>query len=275
MSTALVCIAKNEAKFITEWIAHQIGLGFDHVFVFDNESTDGTLEILQAIARKFPVTVIPWPSEAGASPQISAYEHAAKSLLAPHEWVAFFDCDEFLVLHEDESVGAFLAGFDDAVGAVGINWLTFGSAGLGSEPYGMVTETFTCGGVRHWGNNKHIKTIARVACLERMGIHDARLKSGAYVHADGTPLVMPEKRGIAAVANHRVAQLNHYQCKSRLDFDEKMARGRAGRRPEDPERFRPDPDEFFLRLDRNEQSYDEILKYSDRNRALKEAMERG
>jgi len=34
MTTALVCIAKNEDHYIEEWIAYHLKLGFDHIFIY-------------------------------------------------------------------------------------------------------------------------------------------------------------------------------------------------------------------------------------------------
>ncbi|HWT29540.1 MAG TPA: glycosyltransferase family 2 protein [Propylenella sp.] len=268
MSVCLVAIAKNEAKFLVEWLAHYLSLGVDHIFVFDNDSTDGTAAILDVAARSRGVTRVPWPSREGESPQITAYNHALRRHVAGFEWVCFFDCDEFLVLNQDPDIHAFLGRFDLTVGAVAINWLTFGSGGKLTSDYELVTETFRTGAPARAGNNRHIKTIARAACVQRMGIHDCVLSRGRYIHPDGEPLVMPRKRGIATRIDHSLAQLNHYQIKSKADFEGKVLRGRAGKATNDPTRYRADPDKLFRKLDRNKQVYTSI----DRNKAEREAV---
>jgi glycosyltransferase involved in cell wall biosynthesis len=268
MTVCLVAIAKNEARFLVEWLAHYLSLGVDHIFVFDNDSTDETAAILEVAARSRGVTRVAWPSREGESPQITAYNYAVRRHAARFEWVCFFDCDEFLVLKEDADIHAFLRRFDPSVGAVAINWLTFGSGGKRTNDYELVTETFRTGAAAGAGNNKHIKTIARVACVQRMGIHDCVLSTGSYVHPDGEPLVMPKKRGIATRIDHSLAQLNHYQIKSRADFQEKVLRGRAGKASNDPSRYRADPDKLFRKLDRNRHTYAQI----DSNKAAREAI---
>ena len=268
MSVCLVTIAKNEAKFLVEWLAHYLSLGVDHIFVFDNDSTDETAAILDVAARSHGVTPIPWPSRERESPQITAYNFALKRHAARFEWVCFFDCDEFLVLKEDADIHAFLGRFDATVGAVAINWLTFGSGGRITSDYQLVTETFRTGAPAGAGNNRHIKTVARVASVQRMGIHDCVLSTGRYIHPDGEPLVMPRKRGIAKRIDHSLAQLNHYQVKSKADFEEKVLRGRAGKAANDPTRYRADPDKLFRKLDRNGQVYTHV----DRNKAGRDAI---
>jgi hypothetical protein len=91
-----------------------------------------------------------------------------------------------------------------------------------------------------------------------MGVHYAELKSGAYIHPNGEPLLMPARLGVAAQIDHSLAQVNHYQVKSKSDFDEKIRRGRAGKKPNDPSRFRQNGDIVFRSLDRNSVEYSDI-----------------
>lgn len=259
-SVELVAIAKNESRFLVEWLAHYLSLGFDRITVYDHGSTDDTGEILGKLAVRFPIRRIPWSPDYNVSPQMSAYAHALGSRSL--EWMAFFDVDEFLVLNDRYSgIKNFLSEFDEGVGAVAINWLTFGSGGHVERDYGLVTEAFRTGGPRDWKNNRHIKTIGRPTCIKSMGIHDCLLKSGAYVTPTGAPLQMPEKRGIAHAVDHSRAQLNHYQCKSVADFNEKIKRGRAGKHSSDPTRYRDNGLSFFNKLDKNEKEYSDIDKY--------------
>lgn len=37
MKTAIVCIAKNEDNYIDEWIKYHTKLGFDYVYVYQND----------------------------------------------------------------------------------------------------------------------------------------------------------------------------------------------------------------------------------------------
>lgn len=258
MRVSLVAIAKDEGRFLPEWLAHYIAIGIDHIFLFDNESSDRTGEIVQAAARQFPITYVPWPSPFNRSPQVAAYNYATKRLLRGYSWVCFFDLDEFLVLREDTTIHSFLARYDASVGALAVNWLSFGSSGRRDSDYDLVTEAFRLGSERKWRNNKHIKTIARVDQLRRMGVHCADLKSGSYIHPDGEPVSMPQRLGVAARIDHTLAQLNHYQVKSKSDFEEKMRRGRAGKKPSDPSRFRTNGDVLFASLDKNTTEYSDI-----------------
>ena len=263
MSVVLICIVKNEAPFLAEWIAHNLALGFDRIFIFDNESTDETAAIIKKIGEAWPVEYRLWPSRAGSSPQIDAYNWAMTHVASTYDWVTFFDCDEFLVLHKHEVIGDFLTGFGTDIGAIGINWLGFGSSGQENDNYGLVTDTFIHGAKPHAGNNQHIKTIARTKCVTSMVIHHAILREGRYVHPNGQSLGMSNTDGLSNTIEHSTAQLNHYQIKSRVDFDRKIARGRAGLPANDPQRIRPpdEADRIFRALDHNQVEYSDIRKH--------------
>ena len=272
MTVCLVTIAKNEGRFLTEWMAHYLSLGVDHIFLFDNESSDHTREIVSAVAGTFPVTYVRWPTPSNRSPQVAAYNHALTRLAGDYTWAGFFDCDEFLVLRKDATIQDFLSRYDASVGALAINWLSFGSSGRRDSDYESVTETFRLGGDRSWRNNKHFKTIARVDALRRMGVHCGDLKYGSYLHPDGEPVSMPQRKGVSARIDHSLAQLNHYQIKSRSDFDEKIRRGRAGKKPSDPLRFRQNGDAVFFSLDQNTTDYAEIDATRERRLAVLASM---
>lgn len=267
MQVSLVAIAKNEGRFLPEWLAHYIAIGVDHIFLFDNDSSDRTSEIVRAAGRKFPITYVRWPTPLNRSPQVAAYNYALKRLVRASAWVCFFDCDEFLVLREDATIQTFLARYDASVGALAVNWLSLGSSGRRDSDYELVTEAFRQGGEREWRNNKHFKTIARVDRLTRMGVHCGDLKFGSYIHPDGEPVCMPQRRGVAARVDHSLAQLNHYQVKSKSDFEAKIRRGRAGKKPTDPSRFRQNGDAVFASLDQNTIEYGEIDATREKRRA--------
>lgn len=259
MKFCVVSIAKNEGRFIREWLAHYLSLGFDRIVVYDHESSDEMPALLDAAARSAPVERVPWHSVPDQSPQISAYNHALTQFRGHYDWIAFLDLDEFLVIRQPGlELRPFLSSLDTDVAAVGVNWLTFGSNGRVQADYGLVRDAFRTGGPRGWGNNRHIKTIARPEAIERMGIHDAQLAGGRYVLPNGDPLTMSKKRGISDHIDHSVLQLHHYQVKSHEDFQQKLQRGRAGKRLDDPTRIRENGSDFLMRLDKNSHRYDDI-----------------
>lgn len=263
MTSTLVVIAKDEARFIPEWIAHYLCLGFDQIHAYDNGSSDQTLEIFERLSRYFPVKVTPWTGELNESPQISAYNDALRHI--DTDWVAFFDMDEFLILPLDTSnINVFLQRFGDDVGAVGINWLTFGSNRVYGKNYGLVRNAFRTGNARTWANNKHIKTIARTQCIGQMRVHECSLTKGRFVHPNLEDISMPLRRGVSDMTDHSVAQLNHYQTRSYSDYWDKINRGRAAAKNSDIEmQKRKNPDELFEKINSSYIYYNDIDRYNE------------
>ena len=94
MQSIAVAIVRNCHDIVALSVLHHVRLGVDRCIVIDNGSTDGTLEILQAIATKLPNVEV--RSDASDFQQaemtnavINEYTRREKTLVIP------FDADEF------------------------------------------------------------------------------------------------------------------------------------------------------------------------------------
>jgi hypothetical protein len=86
----LVCIAKDENQYFDEWIKHHLKVGFDYVFIYDNNSKEPII-IAQDLKRF--VQIIEWKDNKFKS-QSRAYMDACKKYNF-FQYLAFFDVDEF------------------------------------------------------------------------------------------------------------------------------------------------------------------------------------
>lgn len=233
-STVAICaIVRDEAPYVLEWVAHHRALGFDHFFVFDNESRDGTSELLDRLSSLGFLTRIPFPDDAASAPQPRAYARMLEMWPASVDFVAFIDADEFIY---PARTGFDLKGWigalaeDPGLGAIGLNWCTYGSAGEIAFRPRAVLERFQRRGARLHEVNPHVKTLLRRgAGLAIINPHAFALEAGCrYVHADGRDLHWHETTG-AGVAQDVVwepVRLNHYPVKSRQEFFHRK-RGKA------------------------------------------------
>lgn len=237
---ALCAIVRNEIRSLVEWLAHYKVLGFTDILVYDNASTDGTTDLLAALDAAGELVHLDWPHEVGARPQRLAYEHARKHSDA--DWIAFFDADEFLVLHHDATIADFLARFGADVAAVAVNWIVFGSGGQQTYSARPVTERFTDALPPDAAESHTVKAIGRRERLNGTGIHRVSVAEGRYVTPSGTDAVFV---GLTAssVTDRKVAALHHYVVKSLEEFAEKRARGHAN--SQFPERKRAKLDARF------------------------------
>ena len=81
-TAAAVVTVKNEGCFLLECVAHYRAIGFEHVFIYTNDNTDGSKALLDALDRTGWVTVICNEVGRRASPQVKAYEHSIHLLRA-------------------------------------------------------------------------------------------------------------------------------------------------------------------------------------------------
>jgi hypothetical protein len=66
---AICAIVKDEARYIEEWLAFHFLQGVSQVLIFDNESTDGTRDILTSIWRMSSGVVPKSAATDGGSPR--------------------------------------------------------------------------------------------------------------------------------------------------------------------------------------------------------------
>lgn len=241
---AVIAIVKNEVKYIVEWVAHYRRLGASEIIIFDNESSDGTLDLLTKLAQKGFIRkgVVRDADCSDIAPQVEAYRQGV--VLSQSEWMLFCDIDEFLYLENNIKLDEYVSRIESDVGVVVLNWRAFGSGGQMDYIDAPVTERFTKGAFSQSEANKWVKSLARRSMFGRPAIHITYSK-GRYVNADGTQFVSAlrpdgkEEKSKSARVVHTPAAMAHFGTKSRTEFAEKIARGNAGVKPSSQRRRTP------------------------------------
>lgn len=222
MSICIVTPVKLEEKYLDEWIKYNIYIGFDHIYLYDNNDDPSLLSTcLQDCEFRDRVTVNSMP---GAYPLQHGFRHWMENYKHLYKAVGFFDPDEFIVLHKHANMKHLLEEvlYSSKSGALGINWVLFGDnvhTLYSPEP---VTKRFTR---RDALANHHIKSI--VVCDDLVGMenpHSPHLVPGKYqVDTSGKTFMGP--------FNHNgpidVCQMNHYFCKTLQEWTVKRNKGRA------------------------------------------------
>lgn len=57
----LATMVKNQRRWLREWIEFNLMMGAEHFIIYDNDSTDQSIEVLQHYIDVGIVTLIPWP----------------------------------------------------------------------------------------------------------------------------------------------------------------------------------------------------------------------
>ena len=225
---AICAIARNEADYLLEWVAHYRLLGVDGIHVYDNVSDDGTSELLAALDLTGDLHRVHWPRRGGADPQRAAYEHFLQEAAHHYDWVLFCDVDEFLMV--PVGLAELVRGavrVDREVSALAIPWLMFGADQQDSMRPGLVSERFVnCASEP----GPSVKTMVRPSAALRMRTHICDLAWGHYLDTSyQRPRWDPQMpiNLIGARPGHAV--LHHYFTKSREEWVRRRQNPRADR----------------------------------------------
>ena len=90
MKTAVCAIAKNENNYIKEWCDYHISLGFDKIFVFDNNDINGE-KISDVISDENIVIDTRFRGRHNRMYQSDAYISFYRENSRFYDWVAFID----------------------------------------------------------------------------------------------------------------------------------------------------------------------------------------
>ena len=237
---AVCAIAKNEGPYFKEWIDWHHKHGVDKFYVYDNESTDCTKEVLASYIEAGLVEYVYFP---GYKKQLAAYDDCLKKHRYDARWMAFIDLDEFIVPIKDESIPGFLSRFEN-FSAVEINWLIYGSGGAKTKTPGTMMERFVCHSKPNHFLNRHVKSIVNPRSIFNLiGCHQAARISGSAADSHGVPI---RKHFRDREPQQDVIRINHYAVRSYEEFLEKQTRGRAAGRTREVKM------EYFDRFDLND-----------------------
>ncbi len=93
---AIVTIVKNESRYIGEWVSFHYKAGVRKFYIYDNGSTDDTVDVLYQSVPSDALVITPWDQTLGDARykstihnQVLAYAHAASNFGADYRWMAF------------------------------------------------------------------------------------------------------------------------------------------------------------------------------------------
>ena len=205
IKVALVCIAKNEDYYLDEWLEYNHKLGFNHIFLYEN---DWRCNLEKPYLTKIKCD--------GKVKQLFAYNSFIENN-KEFDWVAFIDCDEFITLVKHNNIKEFINEYDNTNG-ISLNWFYFGSGDLLKRESNSLLKQFQH---RSSKTDKHIKVIMNLKKNFKM--------------------ILPHNSNISVIDTNRklfngsfnyggpsdVAYINHYRNKTYEDFILRCERGRA------------------------------------------------
>jgi len=249
----LALIIKDEAPYILEWIAYHMVLGVDRFIIVDNNSSDGTKEILFKLQNEGLINLIHFNGYKDKAPQLLAYTEVLKNTTGI-DWLGFIDTDEFISINSDLSLKKLLLDIfkNEKIGAIALNWAIFGSSLLLEKENGLVTERFKYRAFQKFNSNHHFKSILQINSVSSVGgtPHKFQLKNDKkYVHSDGSVLIdnQTHGEGLSDKVILTPIKLNHYMLKSKFEFDLRAKKPNVAHL-----QYNIKDDKYFSYHDRNE-----------------------
>lgn len=151
---------------LKEWVQYYEWLGVDAMGIIQNDVniTAEIAEVLAPFVESGFVQLEAWGSDTPA--QREAFDKCFQWFRDSHDWVAFFDADEYLILLESgTTLHGLLEDYKDYP-ALAVNWIMFGSSGRQTRPVegGMLRWYMQCRTVPE----PHIKVIANSKEVENV-----------------------------------------------------------------------------------------------------------
>jgi len=223
---ALCCMAKMENLYLREWVEYHLNLGFDHIYIYDNNDPEGEkceTPITDYVQNK-KVTVIDYRGKKQTSCQIqvSAYQDCYNKNSNLYKWIMFLDVDEFLVLKNAKTVKEYLSlSVFDNINIIRINWLCYSDGGHLEYEGKPVRERFTVP-CKNNDVNKYYKSFVRTGIkgLKITNVHYTSdpNKGKKTLSLNNGKVIQYSASVTLPVVNHDWAYIAHYVTKSTEEF---------------------------------------------------------
>ena len=232
---AICAIFQNEAPYLVEWIEFHKLQGVKHFYLYNNNSEDNYLEVLQPYIDQNLVTLNDWLFTYEYSDhtrwiaiQTGAYKDCIKNYGDQMEWLAAIDVDEFLYTVKGKKLGDFLKAYRQ-FGGLGVNWVKFGTNNVEDFTPGklLIQELTRCGRYRET-QNQFMKAIAQPKYVaDCTSPHCFRYIPGKFaVNADKQKVSGPR----SDVIHLRDIRINHYWTRTKKYLFEEKIPSRQKRR---------------------------------------------
>lgn len=208
---SMVAIVRDENEYLKEWIDWHLNLGFEHFFIYDNESETPIQKYLESIDYEnlHKVTAIDWKTSKVS--QQDAYNHFLKNYRKVSKWFLIADPDEFVYMKDTTKTLVDYLKEKEDYEAIKCSWVHFNANGHETKSEETQVERFTtttdC--MDYLNGGKHFAQANRVK------------KFNGF-----TPEIRFSKDDSTTVLEEReYFQLNHYFTRSYEEWIEKMERG--------------------------------------------------
>lgn len=219
---ALCCIAKLENDYIRFFVEYYKNLHFDKIFIYDNNDPDGERfeEVIGDYIQSQFVEVVDFRGK--IAPQLEAYQDCYDRFNKLYDWIAFFDCDEFLTfVDKNDDIHSFLnQELFESYQIVQFNWMIFGDNEMLDNDGRNVIERFPNPIMPYdFLTNEHSSPVSfHVKKVIRGGLYNILWINAHNIQRSFYKVCNPsgELTGLSSkqTIDYRKAYLRHYRTKS-------------------------------------------------------------
>lgn len=218
-NSSICLIIKDENEYINEWLEWHIRIGFEHFFIYDNESK---VPIQKSVNKDYIpfCTFINYPTIDGNT-QLACYNNILRKYGKATKWLAFIDTDEFIRITDGRNINEFLKDYEEYDG-VYAQWVTYNANGLikrDSRPQRVrFTQT-----VNRFPSVSEGKSIIKPSKVLSMGCHfpSGVLKNYNIVDSNFRRMLNP----LSEFSKNNIIFVDHYFTRSYEEWQEKVKRG--------------------------------------------------
>ena len=233
IKACLCVIGKNENLYVKEFVTYYKNLGYNHIYIYDNNDVNGERfeDVLDDEIKSNFVTIKHYRGKSALhiqrGPQCMAFRHCYDSHRREYDWLSFFDFDEFLeVRPKARSIQEFLGNPRyNKCQNIKINFLIYGDNELLYYDNRPVQERFTKPNYNHPSNNIVKSTV-------RGGLEHNYWRFKCSVHTSYMNVTNCNSQGDIIKydsgtnpMNHTYAAIKHYYTKSVEEYVNKTRRG--------------------------------------------------
>ena len=233
IKVCLCVIGKNENLYAKEFVTYYKNLGYNHIYIYDNNDKKGEKfeDVLQDEIQSNFVTIVNFRGKSALhiqrGPQCLAYNHCYEAHRKEYDWLSFFDFDEFLEVRPNaKSIQEFLGNPRyDKCQNIKINFLIYDDNEQLYYDNRPVQERFPNPKFNHSSNNIVKSTV-------RGGLEHNYWRFKCSVHTSYMNVTNCNSQGDiikynsgSNPINHTYAAIKHYYTKSVEEFVNKTRRG--------------------------------------------------
>jgi len=222
---AICTIAKNENLYIREWVEYYKNMGINKIILYDNNDKEGEKfeEVINDYINSGFVEIINirgvvknFQNYDKMATQGKAYHDCYYNNFKKYDWIAFFDCDEFLAIdYKYKNIFEFLNDFKEFDG-VKIQWRMFGDNGNLFYEKKPVLERFL--------NKYNANYDRRIKSIIKCKDYDFELQFGGHSPLYKEPyMVNLKKKRVKKLKDSKAytdlpVYINHFYSKSTEEF---------------------------------------------------------